>query len=828
MNLNDLYCQSNQDEMEITLQGFRSHDTLRTYTLPSQGLILLTGESGSGKSSLLDSINFALYGTGKKTITKNIIRNVLTYGFTEGYVKLVHDGLEIIRKKEKRSSWSLVVKDIDTNKEYIGDAAQEIINEKFGKFFTITSYITQKGKDSFFKLGPADKMDFLERIALEDVPVAEYRKKVKDIIKQRKELLDNKCGEVESVNKTFSKLTKPEEIPFPLQGKYSETKIANEEKKWKKNTLKLKKTKKELDTIKETDTKNKLLKQKHHDLQEQITNLEKTRDTNKKEIETIIISDTKEIENQINFLNKNKELTQTRTLLKSLQQQYDSSCVIELSHLQDELDLLEKIVPIEDKRVELAKNAQIQKRRSKLESKVQKLESEQEEYEDKESYLSEIENLRQTEQNLLQEQIIAKERKTIHTCPQCKTFLRLGKNKLEIVDGIQDKEIRSESDILSELNMVRNDKKKYETSVYDLDRIKTDIFSFQKELSTLEQIETLDYDSLLQKNQADILEQESRTKRIQYLKGKIKNKEFSATIQALQRKIESKADTIKHLEYEIKQLGLTDTNRELSELTESLTQLRLNKQKHDLLSKQQAQTEEKIKALKIQISSITIDETDFESQISKLKHELSSLETEEKLFKERSKKISEYLEYKRTNDTYLEWQKKSSEVKEEEENAMKSLSIAKLFLSKIDEVKSTAIMTLIENINYHLKYYLDKFFTDPINVEISPYTENSSGDIKPVINIKVDYKGAESDLDDLSGGERARVELAICLAINDLMGSKLLILDEVLKSLNETKVEEICDCLRTEALDHGKLVIVVLHNANESLFDGVVDIESFV
>jgi ABC-type transport system involved in cytochrome bd biosynthesis fused ATPase/permease subunit len=85
------------------------------------------------------------------------------------------------------------------------------------------------------------------------------------------------------------------------------------------------------------------------------------------------------------------------------------------------------------------------------------------------------------------------------------------------------------------------------------------------------------------------------------------------------------------------------------------------------------------------------------------------------------------------------------------------------------------------------------------------------------------YKGAAySSLDQLSGGERQRCNLAFILAVNDIVGSPFLLLDECLNNLDGETHAEILDFLRQAC--YGKLVLVVAHEAAIAKFDEVVTV----
>ena len=69
--------------------------------------------------------------------------------------------MKVIRSKNPTK---LLVNDV-----FEGDAAQELINTKFGDTFDVTGYIPQNAMRSFVLMNPTDKLAFLEKFAFTDV-----------------------------------------------------------------------------------------------------------------------------------------------------------------------------------------------------------------------------------------------------------------------------------------------------------------------------------------------------------------------------------------------------------------------------------------------------------------------------------------------------------------------------------------------------------------------------------------------------------------------------------------------------------------------------------
>ena len=117
--------------MKIHLQNFLCYSD-STFDFGDQGIALLSGPSGVGKTSILRGIFFALFGEGNK---------LQAYGKTSCRVDLEFDGMQITRTKRPNR---LVV-----NEVYEDDSAQAIINKKFGDTFKTSGYIQQNNLSSF-------------------------------------------------------------------------------------------------------------------------------------------------------------------------------------------------------------------------------------------------------------------------------------------------------------------------------------------------------------------------------------------------------------------------------------------------------------------------------------------------------------------------------------------------------------------------------------------------------------------------------------------------------------------------------------------------------
>ncbi len=627
-------------------------------------------------------------------------------------------------------------------------------------------------------------------------------------------------------------------MPFPLTGKFSQVKVDNEAIKWKKNTKALSAHRKELDSLKLKQTQYKLYEQNYEQLSVLQTESSKRLSIVTKELLDIPKCNIEEIKERIEFLLINKKLAQTRLSYASEYKNFQAMCAIELSQLQDEYDKLVEHEKIQDNRLQLQSNVKSRDKWVKLNLKISDTEQQLSELDTIENYTNEIERLRDHEKDLIHQQLKIKDRTVVHKCPQCKTFLRIGKKELEIASEQTDERINEQIDskqLDRELRETRSEKEDYEESLAELKRLQAMSRHHKKELAELDtRLDySIDYEKLYNEHKTKIQEQEANDKRIRYLKQKIDNKEFSLSIQALNRQIDIKANDIRKMENNLAsqsdadKCSLVDKD-DFDKLQELLTSSMLIRQRRDILVKQQHQLDSEHKSIIRRLQELSENNpeiVDLSDIITDKEMRLVELEKSESEHKTKSRLIQAYLNYKKEHDNYTHWEDKLSDAKQEELTARTSLTVAEKMLRKIQETESVAVINVIDNINQHLRYYLEKFFLDPITVEIRSFKETSSGDTKSSINLQIGFKGSEGDISTLSGGEIAKVELAICMAINALAGGKLLFLDEILAHVDVESVEEITEILRVDAEEQNKLIVMILHGACEGQFDYIVNID---
>ena len=161
----------------LRIKNFKSIKS-KTVHLNSDGMTLIKGPSGAGKSTIIESVLYAVTGKPKscKPLGTNLSVNVsLTFETADGeswnITRSTRPGRLLLERKGKES-----VED---------DEAQALIKTIFGDKFDVVSYIPQNTGQSFMKMTPTAKLNFLEQLTF-GPDVAILKKKSKAYLTEKK------------------------------------------------------------------------------------------------------------------------------------------------------------------------------------------------------------------------------------------------------------------------------------------------------------------------------------------------------------------------------------------------------------------------------------------------------------------------------------------------------------------------------------------------------------------------------------------------------------------------------------------------------------------
>ena len=767
-----------QEIYELTLTNFRCHSNL-TLHLPT-GMSLLSGDSGSGKSTVFDAIQWCLYGKVRGIKPLN--------GKGRTAVSISTDGFSIERKTDPGLFTVTIGEDT-----YNGDVAQEIVVESYGNacVWEASSYIKQRNRCLLISESNKKKMELLTSLTFAENPkdfmdattskitsIKDELEHVKREISKTNTLLDyeeSKCGGLEDIeiknmedmqqdryNTIVQINTLEKRVRTHLTNIGTKASLEREIRKLQKTLDRLNKTvkvldKKTLDKYKEELRARRKLLGAIRTKNNNITRANKIRASitskpkkwSNKEIER-----TAEIELDIRRLKK---------CLKDMGINYscDFDVVLTINNLEKD------IVSIKAK---IAKAINANTRNSLIEDKIK---------------LGDFVPITQEEVDKLQIIVTDKEKALdVLLCPSCDESIRYKDNKLVLANEAPATE--------AELD----------TALRNLDNAK-DRLSKSKRLDALNK----SIESITNYEQGDLQELNDKLNRKERFLHRLRNiplhDEPDVSSKKMREMLKSyeltkKLDDLPH------EKDIIDTK----ELEETITKL-----------------DEKV----ISISRKLEKKQNSEKSLNSCKKRLSKLV----LYPNASADLNAEREYLQVLDKDIENNKKLTEIKrlrdklqpleDRRKELIRDLEALQSIYNKADDVANNMLAENCDSINSTLQSVLSEVFNDPISVKLSmTYKLKTTGRETNKINISILYRGSVyTNIRQLSGGEGDRVSLALTLALSKISSSPFILLDEVTPSLDE-EIREKCRNILCKSTN--KIVIVTGHKEEEGQYTNVLNL----
>ncbi len=830
--------------MKLSLFNFRCFKNFQFEIPEDNGVLLLWGTSGIGKTTIFKAISFVLYGKEQK---------VVKHG--EKKCKVVFEYKDLIITRTKCPNHLTLVKG---SLELSDDPAQIEIEKIFGKDFILTSYMAQKSTESFFSMSSNDKSAFLHRLSIKDFDVDNIRKKTREIIKQRKEKILINTTEQKVVKNMFDSLNcssaKEPKLKIDLKGKTIDDLIKSDNKLKEKVKKELKEKRCELTSLLESLEKIKLngvrIEEKTKQLNDIILKLQ---DYSYLEGESV-----KGIKTTLDEYNKIISYYTLKNSCKEIRNEYDKMIEDERKKLEEEIGKLKlkksSINILNDKDLDDINKAKSIYDKSKMKSlsemkdrlsslntsqKDKELETLQDTLKQKREVLANLQIELEGIKNNIKDISNIKVGHTLK-CPSCVTKVYFDKDCLKIVPENID-ELKTNLENLT---------KKKEKIDNDISGLNKDIKSINDKVLklTIEISENIKLESELSvcvKNLENLKNNDTLSTIKSILEKDTENRYVLKTVEEnlkqLEEKIKLTVDVLPHY-IKKKRDELTATKKKYEEVKEQLEDIEitedLNWYKEEVqslsikLSKYEQSLKERNKLLKdketiegeISVLQQFIDENIKDDLNPKtIEEEINKrVETEEKL-KLREIKFIKYKEDLSVYKKQLEVINNLEILKDEENILIRALSTAETLLKKINDAEAISLENTLEIINTDLEEFVTHFFGEHFSAKLQSFKEYKDGDKKPSIEILIVQDGETVPLDSLSGGEYDRLALALFLCFNKISKSNIILLDECLASLHSELVEDIVELIKTKLGD--KLVLFTLHQANTGIFDTVIDIE---
>jgi DNA repair exonuclease SbcCD ATPase subunit len=815
---------------KLSLKNFKCFSNY-SVEIDKEAIILFDGPSGIGKSSLIQAFLYAITGEGKKLFKQG------TKSLTVELEKIEETHNKQFKIVRKKGPESLCVYDGD--KCYEDDEAQVRIDNHFGKNFINTSVIKQKGESSFLSSSAKDKMVFLQSLLFSNSSIEKQKDRVNDMIKCCKDEMSALSVKKNTLEEVLKNL-------ISRMNNQVEDKVENE----KYSNL----------SMEECDRK---IKSRQHKIQEQQNNLQKTINLlqeqqrlksvyNNEEIKYKQIhsklsiyeeqkaeiskkeTEMKEKFNETSYEELLSEITVIRNMIKYIKQKtkcMDTQKVL-LEQISKSLFQIEKEEQNDnDKNIDESKyndycdKRDLLKKRREVSKKLEECDYEEDDIINKKDIVRELKQFLEK----------AELYKSSLKCPHCNHSVRLNNSVLEKLETVSEDFTKAKiQEKQKELKQVEQLLEKLENSKKLYTHYSTEEENINKKLETydhisIEKISELT-DVINKIEEIKTTRRELKKRKTALLEERKKVEDFShdqlkqdyTLLQKYKNSIKNECEDVISLdEYESKLSDLLVSQKEQEKIKDDV----------DLLNDKKRILLKEIKNIGVSIDTCNEKLSILEEKLEEVDESIDKYEDEIKQIRENDKQSEWTEQINILNIQKLNVENKNEKIRLEKEvetlferykQFERDCVNYNIIAEGIEHSESLLLAKFIDTINHNLSIHLDSFFEEPMHVQIKTFKESKSNKEKPVINMEIFYKGNETDLSNLSGGEYDRLNLALTLTFNCISNSPVLILDESLASINQELSTEIIMHLK-ETISH-KLVWMTQHQAVKGMFDKVFQI----
>ena len=831
--------------MKIKFRNFRCHRSAE-FEFANSGLALLSGASGLGKSSVLEGIVFALYGE---------IRKPYSFGAKSCSVELWINDLHITRSRRPNR---LIIVDEKTRKQYEDEGAQHYINQKLrmnSHEFGASSYVKQKNNTSILTLTPTEQLHFVEKLAFEGDDHTTLKKLFKQAVIDKKKQLDEtntlisyatshlqtlKEKEVKG-DDSFSQITDLERLERLVEEKEidsTQLKRYLEELTHQHSDLasRLVVAEAEFSNKSKIEGERKKLKHQLEILNQQLDEIELP--CNHEEIHCQE-SELESVSEELRLTKIYDEYIQDRDRLEELKKRIHQKLTEKRNQLKsvllDEEKITEYRATLEECCVEKPKltQKQVKERLNELIERIKK----ETDFKIPAKTVKGVKGTLARKQKTIVDHLPRKKRliekmvesvvksgisSVVMSCPECETGLILEDGELRVATH-PNKEVGriSTKNLQEKLEEMKN-------NVAENEEFLSGVVGW---LSEFKELESHLNDDAANANktispkkyaqiQTEVLAHESGLKQYQELDDQLKPDYLDPTLQPL-------ADGVENLKKQFP--DDFRKKRDVEKLESSISIHEEEIEAYYQISSSRSVLTHEIDEKTKHLSALNkkLGQTIPRHDLNRLRRELSDVDVQigntQGSLLENQEQITGLTAYRH----YLEWKIDVDEAEGELEDLqrhhqshIRHLIAAEILKRKSVEAEVVALTRMVAEINMRASYYLEMMFIEPICVTIESIKRNQKGDAKFQLNSMVNYQGCVYDnINQLSGGEYQRVMLSFQLAINDLLGSPILMLDECLNNLDAELNTSILGCLKE--VSNNKLILVVSHEAVQGIFDSI-------
>ncbi|MFH1440284.1 MAG: SMC family ATPase [Candidatus Woesearchaeota archaeon] len=820
----------------------------------TDGITLLSGDIGAGKSTILLAIEFALFGMSRKTLTGDLL---LRHGKHEGSVEL-HFSLKLNKRINPVDEEDSICKDNSMDKNESAQKYTEIIimrNLRRGnnvkqesgyiiidnvktectpvelksKVIELLGYpqdMINKATDVIYRYTVYTPQEEMKQILFENSNTRlETLRKVFDIDKYKRinenmnvVMKDMKTKRSELIGKT-SDLEQKKVLVEEMKTQINAFEIKNNELNRQLEVIKSSVSKKRIE-IEESEKRIKEIneiKNQHAIYEVKLKNFTEQKEINEGKLIRLKEQITKLEEDITNFriikpeeINKDNLEQELRSEERNLEQlkekkinltkeiEFNNSKINEIStEIQENRENARDIVRMKSE-IELIESKLLAKN-GLLES-IEKIEKE----------FNEIDILKKEKDIEIKNSLkVKKDITSLDNCPLCLQDIKSDhKDKITFAE---DKKIRKYNELLTQIEIERRDKIKEKNNLLEkLEQLREKDKQLEKLRAEFKMIE--EFNKSLEKKQKILEELVKVRNKLNEEIADINNKDPQIIRERINHKREL-LEKIRGYEERLKQKKMLDDsyedkNKEMTNIKEEIERLEKDidetKEKSDILEiklKEHKDVHENYQIIKSQYDEILKQERSIELEIAGLIKQIESLVGQMELL---GKEIID---------------KELSKEKITKINNMLAWS-DEFFMSLMRSMEKHIMMRLYQEFNDLFVKWFDTLIEE----------ENLSAKLDDEFTPVIIQNGYETTLHNLSGGERSAVALAYRLALNKVINSfittintkDIIILDEPTDGFSQEQLDKIKDVLDELSI---KQIILVSHESKiESFAENIVRI----
>ncbi len=786
---------------EIELENIRSHR--KTVVRFPKGTVLFEGDIGSGKTSILMAIEFALFGNS----TSNFYQNLLRKGATEGHVRIKFEvggeDYEIYRSLEKKG------KRISNNESYVLTpqgkkmlTSEEIrtyvlnliglnVSTKKRKSLPIVTYAIytpQETMKSILEGKDEERLEVIRKIfKLDEYRVA--RDNVDIVVDSLERELDKVSFWNEEIERIEGEIKDAEDYIDERKKPLEELEKKKEELEKKRDELE-----RALEGMEEKRGRYEKLREKLIEISSHIESAEKNLERMKEEMKDIESSEKEllQIEGQA------KEYERVKKESEELEEK-----IKELGALENQLARVEGEIKNLSQEIERAEKHLMRKR--DIEKRIEEMKKEKEKYGDIEKKISELDEmlnalnvaLKRNEEKIEEkEKAIRELEKSGAKCPTCMRPLSEEK-KREIIEKAE-KEIEDHKNniksLRAKISKIKEEKREKENEEKRGRELEISIAKLMQEREEMEKRE---------------LEKEEKEKSVEELEEK--REEIGKKVDELKPFMEKYEENKRRMR-ELEKFFIRYMKLKSSVERKSSVESRMKSLEKELNEKKEER--EKIKE---ELEKIGYDEEEHEKERKKL----SEVREEHAKVRERIRGIHE--EIKRKEEEINVKREKVKELRDKIEEGKKKGDMVNWLYEKFKPALEDIEKMRLSVINEEFRMLFEEWFHELLGE--SDYDATIDENFKPIIR----YEKYDMPLGTLSGGERTSVALAYRLALNTMvkkalgLKSNLLILDEPTDGFSKDQLYKVKDIL--EKMDTDQIIIVSHEKELRNLADEIFVVE---